>query len=113
MKKKKLSFIIGILCTIVCANSCSDHYWDGEWSAMEGTFTVILDSSTMEADVTIMLGDTPVNYTTEWDYIDNNSIVYADYGSTQYTVLKKDGEAYTYHPQTGEMIKKGIKFKKK
>lgn len=106
---KKIFALISVLFALT---GCCGNYWDGTWCALNNTITVTLDSSTKEADVTIILGSTPVNYTTHWEYIDNKSIVFRDYASSQYTIIKKGGKAYTYDSMTGEIIYSGYKFKK-
>lgn len=112
MNKKKLYFIVGLLCMLLgsCGNS---NYWDGEWTSENGKIKVILNSSTMEADVTVRLGDGPVHYTTEWEYIDDESIVYSSYAPNQYVILEKNGEMSYYRPRTEQIIETGIRLKKK
>lgn len=81
--------------------STASFKWDGTWSTAGENIVVTLNSSTMKAEVQLFNGD--VKYTTEWEIIDNNSIVWSDYASSQYTMMTKDGHLYSYNSRTGRI----------
>ena len=90
----------------------SNSKWDGTWSTPDGKIIVNLNSSTMKANVKIMLGDTPVNYTTDWEYI-TGGVIYSDYASNQETIIKNDGSMYGYNANTGQLIDYEMKMRKR
>ena len=98
---KKLFYLLSILivATLSSCGGSSSSKWDGTWATSGDQIVVTFDSSTMQAEVELFSGG--VKYTTEWEIIDENSIVWSDYASSQYSVMTKDGHLYTYNSKTG------------
>lgn len=107
---KKLLFLLGSIMLVV--TSCSTSFsWDGTWSSSNDTIVVTLDSSTMEAEIELLDGG--IKYTTEWSVIDENSIVWQDYASSQYTIMKKDGHLYSFNSFTQQKRDKQVYLHKR
>ena len=107
--KKMLLLLCGIMLVVYsCAPSFS---WDGTWASSNDTIVVTLDSSSMEAEVDLLDGG--IKYTADWSVIDENSIVWQDYASSQYTIMTKDGHLYSFNSFTQQKRDKQVYLHKR
>ena len=93
--------IVSLFTTILLliAYSCQSHEqkYAGTWSSSEDKIVVNLDAYTMKAYVTIRLGDTPVSYTSDWEYVEGHGALFNNYyGHGQASIIGYDGKLYSF-----------------
>lgn len=111
---KKLFFWLSAMLVAAfafCSCAGSSFNWDGTWSSSSGTIVVTLNSTTMKAEVSLWDGE--VKYTTDWEYVDDGSVCWKDYASSQYSMMKADGHLYQYNSSTGRMVDTEVYLKKR
>lgn len=107
MKNTKLFIsLIVVFCALIGVSCEQSPKWDGTWSSSEGSIVVTLDSSTMKAQIQLFNGE--VSYTANWAEIDENSIVWEDYASNQYTMMTSDGHLCGFNAITHQRTDKQI-----
>lgn len=107
MKNTQLFILLTVIFCSLFSVSCEQSpKWDGTWSTPEGNIVVTLDSSNMKAQIKLFNGE--VSYTANWAEIDENSIVWEDYASSQYTMMTSDGHLYGFNAMTRQRTDKQL-----
>lgn len=105
MKRNKIvfaiaAFIIGMMLSYSCQSP--EQKYAGTWSSPGNKIVVKLNANTMKADVTILLGDTPISYTSDWEIIKGHGILFKDYyGQGRASIIGFDGKLYSYDSYSG------------
>lgn len=95
-----------------CAPSTnSPEYYVGTWKTSSDKISVTFKSDGT-ANCKLIMGSTPIEYTTEWEVSEGTGVVFGTMVSGEYKVMRPDGHLYHYNSYTDRRTDEEVYLKK-